>query len=304
MKGLELCKRYYEEFGLPMLKEKFPEYLDQMAIGLVGHGSECFGFDDDISTDHDFEPGFCIWIHKDLEEKIGFELFREYRNLPSEYLGYKVNKNSSLGSKYKGVITIEDFFSYYLINGEVPQDNLTWYLTDEAYLSEVTNGEVFYDGLGDFTKIRNQLLLLPEDVRLKNIASGLLEMAKTGQYNYERCIKHNELASASLCLNRFVERCAHVIYLLNFKYAPYYKWLFRGLKKLDKLGNLSNTFDELLKSPYEYEKNIQTIEAICQLIIIELNNQHLSNALGVYLEPHAYAVNDNIEDSTIRNLDV
>ena len=60
MKGLELSKRFYETYGAPMLSEKFPELEDKLAIGLVGDGSECFGYDDDISRDHDFEPGFCI----------------------------------------------------------------------------------------------------------------------------------------------------------------------------------------------------------------------------------------------------
>ena len=45
MKGLELSKRFYETYGAPMLSEKFPELEDKLAIGLVGDGSECFGYD-------------------------------------------------------------------------------------------------------------------------------------------------------------------------------------------------------------------------------------------------------------------
>ena len=49
MKGLELSRKYVEGIYLPFLKEEFPELLERMAIGLVGEGSECFGFDDEIS---------------------------------------------------------------------------------------------------------------------------------------------------------------------------------------------------------------------------------------------------------------
>lgn len=56
MKGLELSRKYVEEIYLPFLKEEFPELLERMAIGLAGEGSECFGFDDEISMDHDFGP--------------------------------------------------------------------------------------------------------------------------------------------------------------------------------------------------------------------------------------------------------
>ena len=60
MKGLELGRKYYEEYGKPMLEKEFPEIINSIAVGLVGSGSDCYGYDDDISHDHDFEPGFFI----------------------------------------------------------------------------------------------------------------------------------------------------------------------------------------------------------------------------------------------------
>ena len=47
MNGLEIAEAYFDEYGLPMLEEKFPELLPHVAAGLFGSGSECFGFDDD-----------------------------------------------------------------------------------------------------------------------------------------------------------------------------------------------------------------------------------------------------------------
>ena len=61
MKGLELSRSFYEGAGAPMLQERFPELLGRIAVGLAGEGSECFGFDDELSADHDFEPAFCLW---------------------------------------------------------------------------------------------------------------------------------------------------------------------------------------------------------------------------------------------------
>ena len=54
MKGLELSKAFYIEQVQPMLMEKFPQLFSRMAIGLVGEGSQCFGFDDNLSQDHDW----------------------------------------------------------------------------------------------------------------------------------------------------------------------------------------------------------------------------------------------------------
>ena len=61
-KGLELCRQYYETFGKPMLQRMFPDIWEQLTIGLAGEGSECFGYDDAYSQDHDFGAGFCIWV--------------------------------------------------------------------------------------------------------------------------------------------------------------------------------------------------------------------------------------------------
>ena len=54
IKGLELSKLYFENIYLPELRKEFPELLERMAVGLAGEGSECFGYDDEISRDHDF----------------------------------------------------------------------------------------------------------------------------------------------------------------------------------------------------------------------------------------------------------
>ena len=62
MKGLQLSKEYFETYGKPMLENEFSHLLPYLAAGLFGEGSECFGFDDEVSTDHDFEPGFCIFL--------------------------------------------------------------------------------------------------------------------------------------------------------------------------------------------------------------------------------------------------
>ena len=51
---VELARAYYEQFGKRMIREQFSEYADRIAVGLVGEGSECLGFDDMLSEDHDY----------------------------------------------------------------------------------------------------------------------------------------------------------------------------------------------------------------------------------------------------------
>ena len=41
---------------------------------LVGHGSECYGFDDALSRDHDFGPRVCLWLTADDYAEFGERL--------------------------------------------------------------------------------------------------------------------------------------------------------------------------------------------------------------------------------------
>ena len=89
LNGLALSEAYFAEYGMPMLREKFPELLPFVAAGLFGSGSECFGFDDGISRDHDFEPGFILLLPGEdvIDRKREFTLERAYAALPKEYAG-------------------------------------------------------------------------------------------------------------------------------------------------------------------------------------------------------------------------
>ena len=62
MKALELSRAYWEKCALPLFRRELPALLELADVGLVGEGSECFGFDDEISQDHDWGPGFCLWL--------------------------------------------------------------------------------------------------------------------------------------------------------------------------------------------------------------------------------------------------
>ena len=301
MKGLELSRQYYEKFGKPMLESEFSPYLDRIAVGLVGHGSECFGFDDEISKDHDYEAGFCLWIDEEADKEFGFKLFRAYRRLPKEYEEVKMQEESVLGSKFKGVHTIKEFYSFYTGTGDVPETLDHWLSIPDFYLAEATNGLIFSDPQGEFSRIRGGLMHRPEDIRLKKLAECLFAMAQCGQYNYGRCIDHKQYAAAATTLSDFAKYAAEAIYHLNKAYAPYYKWLFKGLENLSILSDLNPFFYELMQEPYNQEKNFVIIEKISTAIIAEIKNQDLSNRSDDYLEPFAYDVMSHINDSNLRN---
>ena len=306
MKGLEEARKFYEEAGAEMISRNFGDFENRIAVGLVGHGSECFGFDDQTSRDHDFETGFCLWLTKDDEEKIGFRLMRAYDKLVKSVNGERADRVVENG--FQGVFVTGDFYRRYTGCDGAPKTWQDWLYTNSAYFAEATNGEVFRDDLGEFTKIRNEILHgMPEDVRIKKIGSCSLKAAQSGQYNYARCLAHGEEGAAMLALCEFVTNAIELAFLLNRKHCPYYKWALRSMDGLDKFAELKQPLEYLLtadndKAGQSVKKAI--VEDISLALANEINAQFDLGVEGGFLEPYAYAIQKRIKNSDIRNLHI
>ena len=85
MKGLELSQKYYEAYGREMIERADPALFMRVSVGLCGEGSQCFGFDDQISQDHDFAPGFCVWLSDEDFSRYGRALQNAYDSLPHRF---------------------------------------------------------------------------------------------------------------------------------------------------------------------------------------------------------------------------
>ena len=222
MNGLTLSSMYYETCGRPLIEAEFPDFVGRIVCGLVGEGSDCFGFDDEWSTDHDWGTGFCLWLTDEDAAAIGKPLQALYDRLPQTFHGYAKKTTGELAGQRIGVLRISDFYTRYTGYPEGPRDLADWLRVPEHFLATATNGRVFTDPLGAFSSIRDRLLdFYPEDVRLKLIASRLATMAQAGQYNYPRLVRRNERVAAHLALSEFIRATGSLVYLLNRKYAPF-----------------------------------------------------------------------------------
>ena len=292
-----------------MLEKDFPELLPFLAAGLLGSGSECFGYDDEVSRDHDFDPGFCIFIPGEdkVSRKDAFRLERAYHDLPKEFMGLERPDQQPVGGARRGIIRTEDFL---MEKTGTPDGCLTlsqWMTVPEQLLLEVTNGELFFDSLRQLTEARSRLAFFPEDVMKKKLAGQLLLMGQSGQYNYLRCIRHGEKAAAQLAAVEFVRSSASVLFLLNRRYQPYYKWCFRAMRSLPRLSILAELLEYLLTTDNEdgiYMDKYDVIESISADIAAELERQNLTSVSAAELERHAYSVNDGIGDPDLRNAHV
>ena len=302
--GLELSEAFFNTYGRPMLEEQFPGLLQFLAVGLAGSGSECLGYDDEISRDHDFEPGFCIFLPGEdiVSRREAFLLERAYAGLPKVFEGLRRLDRTPVGGARHGVLRTEDFF---LEKTGSPIGLLTmqqWLSLPEQSLLEATNGKIFFDNFGQVVSIRKALSYYPEDIRRKKLAGSLLLMAQAGQYNYPRCLRHQEPAAAQLALYEFVRASVNVIFLLNRRYQPYYKWSFRALRELPELSGLEKLLAALLSQ--KTLNKAAAIEEIAEVLSRELAAQNLSAEKSAELELCAYSVNDHIQDPVLRNMHI
>lgn len=304
MQGLEEARRLYKRYGVDMIDRLFPAYAGLIAVGLVGHGSECFGFDDELSRDHDFPEGFCLWLDDETDRAIGVQLTRAYRSLPFQ----KAVDRSALSEVSRGVRRISDFYRRYTGSAGAPENELQWLSIPDHALAEATNGEVFRDDRGLFSSVRETLLHgMPEDVRLKKLAARVVTMAQAGQYNYPRCVRHGEYGAAMLAMAEFVSAACGAIFLLNRRHMPYYKWRLRAMAELETLGNMREALEFLLTADNDEQGRIlksAVVEDICVALVKELKKQHLTYGSWDYLEPHAFEIAGHIQSPALRAMHI
>lgn len=310
MNGLELSKRFFEEYGMPMLEKDFPNLLPYLAAGFVGSGSDRYGYDDEVSRDHDFEPGFCIFLPDEdtVSRRDEFLLERAYAKLPKEFGGVERLRMPPVGGNRNGVMRTADFYRSAAGTGDGILTVSEWMCIPDYALAESVNGKVYFDNLGEFNRIRSLLINMPRDIRCKRIAGNLLLMAQSGQYNYERCLSHGEYEAAQLACTEFVQSAMKVLFHLRDRYMPYYKWSFRALREADGGEEYAQLLSELLYGDNREDavktRKVQIIEDVSIKVISELRSKGLTKQSGDDLERHAYSVNDSITDGEIRNMNI
>ncbi len=304
MKGLELCHKYFNTYGEQMIKEKFYPYRNRIAVGMAGEGSECLGFDDSISRDHDWGPGFCLWLDDGDFDKIGSRLQEEYDNLPRVFMGF-VRKPGALSSQKNGVFRISEFYKRFTGLPHAPENDMQWVNLSDEYLCACTSGKVFCDPLGKFSDIRKKLLnFYPEDVRRFKIAAKCMTCAQSGQYNFMRSVKRGDVFAAAYTQNTFCSDIISLVFLLNKKFVPFYKWKHRAVRAIGSLGkSIHENITQLLSANDDMEKS-EIIENSCAQIISELKLQGMSDSKSDFLLDHGMAVQKGMQNIKMRERDV
>jgi tetratricopeptide (TPR) repeat protein len=301
--GMGLARLYYTTYVRPMIAEQFRAYEDRIAVGLVGRGSDCFGFDDTASKDHDWGPDLCLWLDDATYAEIGDALQEAYEALPDTVAGYARAKRVNAGRR-RGVLRISDFYKDLI--GTDTYETIDWANTPDYALAAAINGEVFSDAQGTFTRIREALLLgYPERIRRLKMAECMSKYAQNLQYNFSRMWNRGETIAARIHACDGMREAIKLYYLIHNRYAPHDKWLHRGIETLPDaeeflthLGDIEAALAKLPLYPAQTSRSsvttgatpAQTLNATPALVL-----EKAADELGEYFARKLYAL-DIISD--------
>jgi len=249
--GLQLSEAFYRDAVRPILDADFPGLA--YAAALIGAGSEVLGYDDAMSSDHDWGPRVMLFIdepdYRLIAEKVRLALARK---LPSEFLGHPTSftQPDPMDRGTQQMVTVEpdtpinhrvtletigEFTTNYLgidlgTEFESPIEPADWLTLPEQRLRSVTSGAVFHDGIA-LTRLRSKLAYYPHDIWLYLLGCG---WARIGQEEHlmGRAGSCGDDIGSALIGARLVRDIMRLCFLMQRIYAPYPKWFGRAFREL------------------------------------------------------------------------
>ncbi|MDG4830512.1 DUF4037 domain-containing protein [Solwaraspora sp. WMMD1047] len=232
MTGIELAGRFYRSVVGPLLAGQ------PHAAALLGPGSEVLGYDDEVSTDHDFGPRLQLFLPPGTDPDPVRALLDR---LPERFDGYPVTfparapgADGPPGRPGHRVLvdTAPDYFTARL--GVDPAAGMAladWLLTPTQQLAALTRGAVFHDPADELGVRRRALRWYPPDVWRYALAAGWLRVGQAEAFVGRTGGTGDDLGSRLLA-GRIARDLVRLSFLVARVWAPYDKWLGRAFREL------------------------------------------------------------------------
>ncbi len=235
LNGIEVARRFFAEWGLPFLQERFPELVERTAAGLF-RGSQVLGADDALSRDHGWGPMFLLLLTQADYAAQGQAVAQAMiEAAPQEWLGYRycggLNPNIEVASG-------DRYLERWLGFARPPAQWQQWLGGTASGVHEyelylIRHGHVFSDPLGEFSARRAALAQYPRLARLQRMSNELFNVWHFRQYNFlDRLLVRQDPLAVQMAQGHFIEAALRLCLLLEGDYTPYWKWLafaFRAL---------------------------------------------------------------------------
>jgi hypothetical protein len=233
--GLALAGRFYRQVVGPLLGA-LPH-----AAALLGDGSEVLGYDDVVSTDHDFGSRVQVFLLQQADSNVIHPLLR---GLPEEFEGLPVvfadsDRDDGVPRQHVEVTTAEAYFTQRL--GVDPVGGMSvadWLLAPTQLLASLTAGAVFHDPYGTLALRREVLRWYPDDIWRYALAAGWLRVGQEEAFVGRAGGSGDDLGSRIVAA-RLTRELVRLAFLIERQWAPYSKWLGRAFADLPLSASLS-----------------------------------------------------------------
>ncbi len=289
MKGLELSRAFYEALVAPLLEKLFPGMA--YAAGLLGPGSDVQGFDTPVSQDHDWGPRLLIFLDNREKERCGRVKKALEARMPERFLGYELwygyasdgvsvseERGNGSGHTLIQVTTVVEWTRRMLGAERLPLSLGQWLRLSDQRLREVTGGEIFWDPVGELTRLRRAVSYFPDQVWIYRMASLWSEMAEEAQFTGRTGDVGDDLGSRVIAA-RQARRMMLLAFLMERRYAPYAKWLGTAFSRLEMAPKMRPGLEKML-SASDWKARVEGQGAALSALM----DKHQALGLGPELE--------------------
>jgi hypothetical protein len=232
MKGLEISRRFADDWLMPFIDRELPGLRAHIAVGRF-MGSDAIGADDRLSQDHNWGPTVEIFLDDDYAIRDSELAARLNSAAPAEFLG------TTRHGGYDAAVTLRRTHAFIKsVLGGIPSAACDWlccasrFEEIESFLYFLRHGALFHDGSGQLSALRKRYHEYPDDIQRLRLAMCLYDIAHYGEYNFVwRLVERNDVLAMQMALGHFTKAVLRLHFYLERDYAPYWKWLPHEFRK-------------------------------------------------------------------------
>lgn len=282
IKGLELSESFFNENKALLFKKIPSNAIEYITIGLFGFGSECYGVDDEISEDHDFDQSFIILVEDSVPLTDFLKIKQAYDCLPKLYKRFCLLNQTKHGVHY-----MKEYLNYLGVN-DIKN------ISDESK-ALLLNGKLFYQGFAStFANLRYDIRKNSNYDFLIDLSLKALEINKYIPYNLKRSLDRGDLYTFKSLKNNLVNHLIEFYYIYHKMYLPHDKL---RLKLMDNNSIIKKWIYYIL----DHDDISKLYEEISAKIIETLHNFNVIKRINtLYIEDYKEEITSFIKEWNIK----
>lgn len=244
--GLKMGALFHREIVVPMMQSCFSKI--QYASALIGPGSEVLGFDNEVSTDHDWRPRVFIFLKDHDKEIFGHEITKMVdERTPDIFYGFPTKPSKTDDLRSQTVFSVDEFWKRTLgFSSKFNPATIDWLIFSGHILLTLTSGLVYKDDFGELTEARKKFSYYPDDIWLYIMAAQWTKIAQEEAF-MGRCGDVDDEIGSRLIAARLIKELMQLCFLMERRYAPYGKWFGTAFKNLDCANSLHPSMSAVLE---------------------------------------------------------